>query len=337
MNKCLIFCFLMFLFISCAQKSIEPSGKINGLSFVSINKLVAQEDIDPMKSVNANWVSVIPFSFIPAKDNPNLRYNSDWQWIGERLDGSQKYIQQMHKAGLKVMLKPQIWVGRGVFTGFIEMNNEDDWLVFEEKYQEFILEFAKMAEEEQVEMICLGTELNRFVVTRDRFWKGMIAEVKKVYSGKLTYAENWDCFDQVTFWSNLDYIGVDAYFPITQKEEPTKTDLIAGWSAHVAKMDSISAKYDTPLLFTEYGYRSTVNCSMKPWDYSKKAEISEDCQVRALSVLFDVMWSKENFAGGFLWKWFPDHKDAGGPKNDMFTVQNKKAETLVKEVYLRYN
>ncbi|MGB0915772.1 MAG: glycoside hydrolase family 113, partial [Crocinitomicaceae bacterium] len=77
----------------------------------------------------------------------------------------------------------------------------------------------------------------------------------------------------------------------------------------------------------------TVNCSMKPWDYSETAEINEDCQVRALDALFEVMWSKDNFAGGFLWKWFPDHKKAGGPENGMFTVQNKKAESLVKEQY----
>ena len=336
MSKIILFSFVMVLFASCAQQAeTEVTKKICGLSFVSVNKDISKVDIQPMKEVGADWVSVIPFAFISAKDNPNLAFNSKWQWKGERLDGAQAYIQEMHAEGLSVMLKPQIWVGRGVFTGFIEMSSDDDWEVFENKYQDYILEFAKMAEAEKVEMICLGTELNRFAIARADFWSSMIDKVRGVYSGKLTYAENWDCFDRISFWSKLDYIGVDAYFPIANGNKPTAETLVKGWKVHVAKMDSIFKLLNKQILFTEYGYRSTINCAEKPWDYSETAEINQESQVNALRSLYDVMWQKESFAGGFLWKWFPDHKNAGGESNGMFTVQNKKAETVVKEVYLR--
>jgi hypothetical protein len=40
-------------------------------------------------------------------------------------------------------------------------------------------------------------------------------EIRKIYTGKLTYAANWDDFDKVPFWKELDYIGIDAYFPLS--------------------------------------------------------------------------------------------------------------------------
>jgi len=333
MNKLTLLFFTSLLFFGCAQQEKPSVKKICGLSFVSVNKGISVSDIDPMKAVGADWVSVIPFSFISAKDDPNLVFNSEWQWKGERLDGAQEYIQSMHKQGLSVMLKPQIWVGRGVFTGFIEMNSTEDWELFERNYKDYILAFAQMAEEENVEMMCIGTELNRFAVQRSDFWKGLISDIKHVYSGKLTYAENWDCFDRISFWGQLDYIGIDAYFPLAKGNSPTLTQLIEGWKIHESRMDSVSEVLGKQLLFTEYGYRSTVNCAEKPWDYSESAEINHESQVNALKSLYEVMWHKPTFAGGFLWKWFPDHANAGGEENGMFTVQNKKAERLVKEVY----
>ena len=48
-------------------------------------------------------------------------------------------------------------------------------------------------------MFCIGTEL-QFVVANDpEYWKQSIREIKQVYTGKLTYAENWDQFQNVPF------------------------------------------------------------------------------------------------------------------------------------------
>ncbi|MDG1331401.1 MAG: hypothetical protein P8P74_03680 [Crocinitomicaceae bacterium] len=99
-------------------------------------------------------------------------------------------------------------------------------------------------------------------------------------------------------------------------------------------MDSISNSFKRLIVFTEYGYRSISDCAVRPWDYSEGGRQDEHAQQLALRAFYKIFWSDENYVGGFLWKWYPDHVKAGGPKNKMFTVQNKRAEKTVKEFYL---
>lgn len=68
------------------------------------------------------------------------------------------------------MLKPQIWVWRGIFTGSITMDNEAQWEQLERSYEDFILTYAKLAQETQVALFCIGTELEQFVANRPMFW-----------------------------------------------------------------------------------------------------------------------------------------------------------------------
>ena len=105
------------------------------------------------------------------------------------------------------MLKPQIWVSHGEFTGYIEMNNETDWSALEKSYSNFILDFAKHAETLKIEIFCIGTELEKFIENRPEYWKNLIKKIKNVYKGKLTYAANWDEFKRTPFWNEIDYKG----------------------------------------------------------------------------------------------------------------------------------
>ena len=95
------------------------------------------------------------------------------------------------------------------------MTNEDDWQVLENSYTQFILLYAMLAQEIDAELFCIGTELEKFIEKRPQYWSNLIKEIKKVYKGKLTYAANWDEFKRTPFWSDLDYIGIDAYFPVS--------------------------------------------------------------------------------------------------------------------------
>jgi hypothetical protein len=48
--------------------------------------------------------------------------------------------------------------------------------------------------------------------------------------GKLTYAANWDKYDQVSFWDELDFIEIQAYFPLTAQTSPTAEEIKKGWN-----------------------------------------------------------------------------------------------------------
>ena len=161
---------LLLLFILVVQSCTSQSHKMNGVSFVASRNPVQQDHIDPVVEVQANYAAIMPFGFIRSLNNPEIIYNTERQWFGETYKGAAQYIDMLHKNNIKVMLKPQIWIWRGEFTGYLKMNSEEHWLELEESYSKFILEFASLAETTKVDIFCIGTELEQFIVHRPKFW-----------------------------------------------------------------------------------------------------------------------------------------------------------------------
>lgn len=238
--------------------------KINGLNLVASPRQINDTIISQIKSTHADWVSLMPFAFMKDGNSPILQYNSDRQWWGERKEGIRETVVALKKRGVSIMLKPQIWIGFGSFTGHVKFSNEESWQIFERQYEIFILDFAKVAEETKCEMFCIGTELNSFVITRPLFWNSLIKKIRASYSGQITYAENWDTYQTVPFWNQLDHIGVDAYFPLSNKKNPTRKELENGWENYEEDLEYISKKNAKPILFTEYGYRSCEYATKEP-------------------------------------------------------------------------
>ena len=50
-------------------------------------------------------------------------------------------------------------------------------------------------------------------------WWELIANIRQSYSGQLTYAANFDNYQEVYFWDQLDLIGINAYFPLRELQE----------------------------------------------------------------------------------------------------------------------
>ena len=316
-----------FSLLVCAQK-------INGVSLVASKDSITILHVKSVIDVNANYTALMPFGFIRELSSPKIRFNSKRQWFGEREQGIRQYAKELQHKGIKLMIKPQIWVWRGQFTGHISMDSEDQWKVLEESYSSFILMYAAIAEETNAALFCIGTELEKFVINRPVYWKILIQKIKKVYKGKLTYAANWDEFKRVPFWNELDYIGIDAYFPLSAKKTPTIEDFEAGWQPHKIEIQKTQKKFNTPVLFTEYGYRSIDFTGKKPWDSKRiTGSINLLAQKNGLQAIHNQFWKEDWFAGGFIWKWFHKHIEVGGENNNRFTPQNKPAQDLLKKLY----
>ncbi len=332
-------CILSFL-SGCAQKktvdqeALVSENKINGVSFVASRDTIQQKNIDPVLEIHANYAAIMPFGFIKSLDHPEIIYNQERQWFGETMQGAQQYIKMLHKNKIHVMLKPQIWVWRGEFTGLLKMASEEDWLQLEDSYRNFIMDFAEVAEEEHVELFCIGTELEKFIEMRPQYWRNLISDIRKIYKGKLTYAANWDEYKRVPFWGALDYIGVDAYFPIASQKTPTVEEAKQGWEVWKNEMKALSEKESKKILFTEYGYRSVDFAGKEPWLSNREmATINLKAQSNTLQALYAEIWNEDWFAGGFLWKWFLEHDRAGGGEDTQFSPQNKPAEKIVRNYY----
>lgn len=327
--------FLGLLQFSCSSQFHE---KIDGISFVGSRDKVSQENINNILKVNANYAAIMPFGFVRGLNNPTVVFNTERQWFGETVAGARQYIALLKKNRIKIMLKPQIWIWQGEFTGLMTMENEEDWQELERTYSDFILTYAKLAQEMNTEIFCIGTELEAFVKNRPQFWNELIANVRNIYKGKLTYAANWDEYTRTPFWSKLDFIGVDAYFPLSEERNPTKTKMALGWQQWKTNMAALSAEVDRPILFTEFGYRSMDYTAKKPWLVDRNAmDVNLQAQADALETTFEEFWNEDWFAGGFVWKWFIHHENVGGIDNNRFTPQNKPAENVIRNQYGKHN
>lgn len=328
------------LFLCCLQFccSGEAQKKINGVSFVASREKVVQSHIDEVIRLNANSAAVMPFGFMRETTSPEISYNTDRQWFGETKRGAKQYIELLQKNGVAVMLKPQIWVWKGEFTGTITMQTEEQWKQLEESYDSFILTYAKLAQETAVPIFCIGTELEKFIENRPEYWQRLIEKIRKVYTGKLTYAANWDEYKRTPFWKQLDYIGIDAYFPLSETKTPSVEELRKGWQPWKLKIAELAKANDTQVLFTEFGYRSMDFTAKKPWlvDRTEKG-VNLQAQVNAKKAIFQEFWQEDWFAGGYVWKWFIQHEKSGGATDNRFTPQNKPAQKVIESHYKSFD
>ncbi|MCB0661624.1 MAG: hypothetical protein KDC24_02700 [Saprospiraceae bacterium] len=305
--------------------------KIKGVSFVAPPRPFSEDPMMPLKAIGSNWVCVIPYAFT-RMEVPELIYNHHGkQWWGEKPEGIRTTIELAQKNGLKVMLKPQVWIPRG-WTGTLSFEDEN-WATWEKGYEDYILYFAAMAEEMQVKIFCLGTEFRTSIKQRPDFWNDLIRKVRKVYSGNITYAANWDDYEDVPFWDQLDFIGINSYFPLVDKKTANLVELETAWNKWLGEIQEFMVDKQAPLLFTEYGYLSVDNCTWQTWEIESNIhhyQVNETAQANAYLALYTAFWDKPYWAGGFLWKWFPEMKGHEGYPEKDYTPQGKEAEEVIR-------
>ncbi|MEM7102613.1 MAG: hypothetical protein AAF502_05710 [Bacteroidota bacterium] len=313
--------------------------KIKGFCFTAPPKPFPENPMPPLKAVNAEWIAVIPYAYTP-NNSTEVYFNTERQWWGEKKVGIVETIRKAHADGISVMVKPQVWIPRGGWVGHMDFERDAEWREWEKNFEKYILAYVDIAEEEGAEMVCIGTELRIAVEKRPKFWRSLIEKARERYCGKLVYAANWDDFDKVPFWDELDYIGVNAYFPLTDHKTPTVATLKKAWEEPLRKIKNIQRKFDRPILFTEWGYLSVDGCAYKTWELEPKMRElaqNEQAQANAFHAVFDVFWDKPWWAGGFLWKWFPNPEYQMNLYDFSFSPQGKKSAEVIKNWYGKSN
>lgn len=337
--------------IACSQNSaqevqLEPKPKtielptetigkkMKGVSLEMPGRKIGPERMSTLKRVNAEWAAMIPYGYSERGD-AEVHFNYEGEWWGETIQGTTECIEMAQKQGFKIMLKPHVWVVGQGWPGDFDLKTEKEWLIWESSYEKYILALAKVAQEKEVDLFCVGTEYRKAVVKRPKFWKSLIQKVKGIYTGKLTYASNWDNFHLVTFWSELDYIGIDAYFPLSREAKPQLATLKKNWNPIRKQLKQLSEKEGRPILFTEYGYKSIEYATSGHWNYKEDTvKTSMQNQADAYAAFFETVWQEDWMHGGFLWKWhIHEGEKIGGTSNRRYTPQGKPSETIIREWY----
>ena len=301
--------------------------------------------LDSIQALGATHITLVTFAFQREINEPRLRIHNDGDWYSESDRGIRALADEAAQRGMRLILKPHVWVGHysaeGQSRSDIAFDTEADWQTWEAQYRDFILHYAHLADEVDAAMLVVGTELHASVRERPAFWHGLIDTVRTAYDGPLTYAANWyEEYQDVAFWDALDYVGVQAYFPLSDADNPSLNVLRRGWSEHQAALRRVAARTNRPVLFTELGYRSVPYAAATPWRWPERDEGSRvlpdtALQARLYRAFFEEVAPQPWFAGAILWKWHPtdasheDHRGIG------FTPQNKPAERVIQRGFTR--
>ncbi len=293
--------------------------RLNGLTFVAPPEPFATNPLPAVKAAGANWIAVVPYAYTRPQ-HASVFYNEhDWQWWGERPVGVRETIRLAHEAGIRVMLKPQVYIPGG-WTGAMKYDTDAEWARWEQDYERYILRMARLADSTRVDLLCIGTEFGAAIAARPEFWFSLIRKIRSAFSGKLVYSANWDDWERIPFWKELDYIGLGGYFPLVDAPTPGVEALKTAWQPICRRLAEFSRKQNRPVLFTEFGYLSVDGCGWRNWELEKGIEtrsINEQAQANCFEALFSTFHPEPWWAGGFLWKWSPNMRGHEGyPERD---------------------
>ncbi|MFH1837720.1 MAG: discoidin domain-containing protein [Candidatus Omnitrophota bacterium] len=234
-------------------------------------------------------------------------------------------IKTCHKMGMRVMIKPH--VDPRTDEARINIMPSEKWF---DAYEKFTLRYAELSQKNGVELFCIGTELEATTFSAwTHRWDAIIDKVKSVYTGKLTYAANWTEYEEVPFWDKMDFIGIDAYFPLTSSDEASLEDLVNSWTAIAGNIEEwlkIRGLTDKGVILTEIGYPSATGANRQPWVAISNIENQEE-QADCLEAVFTALNERPWFKGYYIWQYFP--QDRWSPLG--FTVKGKRAEEVIKK------
>ena len=326
---------ILGLFLSEATTEPIPTGeKQQGVCWVGLPQAITDSQIVDVKQIGVSWISQTPFGWQRSSYDTSINSESKSQtpWWGESRKGIAITAALARTQGIKTLLKPHIWV-KNSWPGAIEMNSNSEWKAWFNHYENFILPYAALADSVGIEIFCIGTELHRTVNRPE--WIPLIKKIRSIYKGKLTYAANFSGeFEEVPFWRDLDYIGVQAYFPLSTSREPSLEALKKGWQEPIERIEKIFKKFRKPILFTELGYKSTPDAAIEPWRWpERQEEVSLETQANCYKAFFHRVWPLEWIAGVYFWKWYP-HPPKHPTEGD-FTPQGKPAEEVLKDGFAK--
>ena len=296
----------------------------------------SDESILQIIDAGADWVALVPIWYQDTKTSTDIAPDPKATPTDESV---RRAIQYFHHYGVHVMLKPYVDSRDGTWRAEFE---PDDWDAWFESYRAFIWHYAEMAEEENVELFCVGCEYKSSDsdAARHEDWAETIAGVRERYDGELTYAADWSNYWTVTFWRSVNYVGIDAYFPLYEGDDAGVGDLVGGWEKELDRIDDWlleSGLVGKMVIFTEVGYRSVPECWRRPADSSGGA-VDLEAQKMCYAALFATAPARPWFQGIFIWWWDnPSTEDWGGGADDSgYTPNGKPAGELLKRYYNSY-
>jgi hypothetical protein len=285
-----------------------------------------EESLVELRQLGVEWVAIHPYAgvrrdgtirFVPAAETGFL----------------ERAVEIIRAAGMKLFWKPHLaYWGSFAWRGDIAFGDDEAaWRRFFDGYREFVLDQARFAERAGAELLAVGVETDA-TVSREAEWRRIVAEVRRVYGGRITYAANWDSLDRIGFWDAVDLIGVHGYFPLAEVDRPDTATLRRGWDAPLAGLRRLAESAGgKPVVFAELGYNRSPDAARRPWDNrTRDSAESRALRQRLIEVAIARLESEPGVSGMFWWKWIP-----GDDRSDRdFSMRDPEARAALERYWV---
>ena len=317
-----------------------PGGaSVEGLPFRAVGMQIQRVDwIDKYKQSVDEIAQIGADAVLFVLDTRQENGGSSKIWLDMRLTPTTEQLVDLirHAKGrnLRVILMPIVLLDnpRGnEWRGKIAPEGENGWSDWWDSYRQKITHFAIIAQNNNADMLVVGSEL---VSTEQNVkeWTKTIQAVRQIFKGKLTYSANWDAFRPVPFWDQLDLIGMNSYWKMGEEDQsPSVEQIKSRWRQIQQDLLPFLHKTKKPLMFLEIGWFSQRNVVWEPWDYTRSVEeepIDLEVQKRLYQAFFESWHGKPELGGFSVWEWTPGD---GGTDNSGYTPENKPAEQVLRE------
>jgi hypothetical protein len=291
-----------------SQKQRVPPPFLRGVSLAMENSLeggyhapALDRQLDRLAAMGVDAVSLMPFAFEEGPSAPRLHMLGGSP-ESETDVGLIHSVRRARAHGLRTLYKPHIWVGGGSWPGDVAMRDETAWREWWRDYRRYVLHHAVLARWSGADLFSIGCELSG-TLGRAEDWRQLIAAVRQVFPGPLTYSGNWSGdLERAPFWEQLDLMGVDAYFPLSPDPAAGRAELARGAAAVVARLAAASHAHHRPLLLTEVGFAACRATWTAP--HREGGTPSQADQAAAYAALFGALGHPPWLAGAFIWKAF---------------------------------
>ncbi len=232
------------------------------------------------------------------------------------------FIRRAHARGLRVVLKPSLYVLTGDWVALADPADPDAWF---DGYSDFILGYASLAQEEGVEFLILETELSSLV--GDPRWVDLVGRVREIYGGLIGYAQPQgspsDPSEILPSMAEVvDFVGVDAYYPLNGSG-----DYRRAWDEiHASRILPLRFLLGKPVVFTEIGYRNVEGADSAPWDFESPGPRDDGLQAELWRAFLE---EEEPRIDGFLyWAETRDEWLVGGDVG--YSLMGKPASAVLR-------
>ncbi len=286
--------------------------------------------------MGATWVALTPFGRVMNLEGRGVDPTFEAPFE-ENKKNIARAVAMAHAHGLRAMLVPHLWVESGEWRALIDPKTDAGWEAWKQSYAAFVLAWAKVAEESHVDLFSVGVELRSWVTTpHAASFLDVVRQVREVYTGPLTYSANWDDVDDTVILGAIDVIGVNAFYPLADKDGAPLSVLLLGGERVRDKLRALSAGWQKPVIFTEVGYTTRPNPAIHPWEWPdgmKGVSVDQVAQAEAYHALIAPMRDEPWFLGFFVWRVYADPEDVSQEAEWGFSPRGKLSELVVRDAF----